>query len=70
MEDYFGFETKKAPREKSKVPWSFDMRSFCKIHFINPQEVQGQVVGSFIYWWGDDAAKLSKSLIWVNRKIE
>jgi hypothetical protein len=34
---------KKAPKGKSESPWSLHIRSFWKIHFINPPEVRGQV---------------------------
>jgi hypothetical protein len=37
-------EKRKAPKESSKSPWSLHIRSFWKIHFINPPEVRGQVV--------------------------
>jgi len=45
------------------------MGIFWIIHFINPPQVQGQVVGLLIYWQENDDAKVSKPLIWVNRKI-
>jgi len=41
----FGHETKKAPAGISESLWSLHIRSFWKIHFINPPEVQDQVVG-------------------------
>jgi hypothetical protein len=34
----------KAPKGISESPWSLHMRSFWKTHFINPPEVQRQVV--------------------------
>jgi hypothetical protein len=43
------------------------MGIFWKILFINPPE--GQVVGSLIYRWDDDDAKISKSPSWINNKI-
>jgi hypothetical protein len=44
--------------------------SFWKIHFLNPPEVRGQVVRVLIYGEYKDEAKVSKSPISVNRKIE
>jgi hypothetical protein len=35
---------RKAPRGKSEFPWSLHIRSFWKTHFINPPEVQSQVI--------------------------
>jgi hypothetical protein len=34
-------KAKKAPKEKSESPWSLHIRSFWKIHSINPPEEQG-----------------------------
>ena len=39
-----GRQKERAPKGKSKAPWGLHIRSFWKIHFINPPEVQGQVV--------------------------
>jgi hypothetical protein len=39
-----GRQRRKAPKGNSESPWSLHMRSFWKTHFINPPEVQGQVV--------------------------
>jgi hypothetical protein len=36
---------RKALKENSKSPWSLHIGSFWKVHFINPPEVRGQVVG-------------------------
>ena len=44
------------------------MGSFWEFHFIDPPEVQGQVVGPLIYGLENDDAKVSKSSIWVNGK--
>jgi hypothetical protein len=44
--DNSGKEEKKAPKGRSKSPWSLHMRSFWKILFINSPEVQRQVVWS------------------------
>jgi len=63
------FEIKKAPNGKSESTWSLHIGSFWKIHFINPPEVQGQVVGLLIYGLENDDAKISKFPIGVNRKI-
>jgi hypothetical protein len=60
---------KKAPRGYSKPSWSLHMRSFWKVQFINPSEEGGQVVKLQIHSRVNDDAKVSKSPIWVNRKI-
>jgi len=52
-----------------QIPWRLHIRSFWKIHFINPPEVQGQVVKLFVYGWKNDDPKISKSPISVNGKI-
>ena len=44
-----------------KSPRSLHIRSSWKIHFINPPEVQDQVVGFLIYGKGNDDAKVSKA---------
>jgi hypothetical protein len=62
-------QRRKAPKGKPKSPRSLRIRSFLKIHFINPPEVQGQVFGLVFYQQDNDGAKISKSPIWVNRKI-
>jgi len=59
----------KAPKGKSESPWSLHIRSFWKIHFINPPEVRGQVVSWLNYGKDNCDAKVSKSPISVNRKI-
>jgi len=41
-----GRQKRKAPKGNSESPWSLHIRSFWKIHFINPPEEQGQVVRS------------------------
>ena len=46
------------------------MRSFWKIHFINPPEVQDQVIRLVVYGLDNSDAKISKYLISVNRKKE
>jgi hypothetical protein len=61
---------KKAPKGNSESPWSLPMRSFWKTHFINPPEVRGQIVRFLIYGKRNNDAKVSKSPIWVNKKIE
>ena len=38
-----------APKGKSESVWSLHMGSFRKIHFINPPEVEDQVVDLLIY---------------------
>ena len=61
--------------KKERLPWrrkihrSLHIGSFWKIHFINPPEVQGEVVMLHIHGKYNDDAKVSKSSIWVNRKI-
>jgi hypothetical protein len=40
-------ENKKGSRGK-EIPWSLRIESFWKIHFINPSEVQGQIVSLLI----------------------
>jgi hypothetical protein len=60
---------KQAPEGKSKSPWSLYIRYFWKTHFINPPEVRDQVVRLVFYGEKKDNAKVSKSPIWVNRKI-
>ena len=37
---------RKAPKGKSESPWGLHIRSFWKIHFINPPDEQGQAVRS------------------------
>jgi hypothetical protein len=37
-------QRKKAPKGSSESPWSLHIRSFWKIHFINPPEAQTQVM--------------------------
>ena len=49
--------------------WSLHIKSFWKIHFINPPEVQGQVVSLLIYRWDNDDPKVPKFPNWLNRKI-
>jgi hypothetical protein len=49
---------KKAPKGSSESPWSLHIRSFGKIHFINPPEEQGQVVGLLISWKENGDAKV------------
>ena len=51
------------------VPRSLHVRSFWKIHFINPPEVQRQVVRLLVYERNIDDAKVSESPSWVDRKI-
>jgi hypothetical protein len=63
-----GKQRKKAPKGKSESPWSLHIRSFWKTHFINPPEVHGQVVRLLIYGKVNCDAKVSKSIIWVNKK--
>ncbi len=46
------------------------MRSFWKIHFINPPEAQDQIVELRIYRQENNGDKLPKLRIWVNRKKE
>jgi len=48
---------------------SLHIRSFWKIHFINPPEVQGQIVRAFFYGQDNDDANLPKIQIRVNMKI-
>jgi hypothetical protein len=45
------------------------MRSFWKTHFINPPEVQGQVVRLVVYRQENYDVNVSKFPISVNRKI-
>jgi len=59
----------KAPKGRSESPWSLHTRSFWKVQFINPSEVQGQVVRLLIYGKVNCDPKVSKSPIWVNGKI-
>jgi len=35
---------KKGSKGKLRIPWSLHMRSFWKIHFINPPEEQGKLL--------------------------
>jgi hypothetical protein len=42
-------QKKKPPGGEGKFPWSLHIGAFWKIHFINPPEVQGQVVRLFFY---------------------
>jgi hypothetical protein len=37
-------EEKKAPKGTSESLWSLHIRSFWKIHFINPPEIQGRFI--------------------------
>ena len=62
-------KTRKAPEGNSESPWSLHIRSFWKIHFINPPEVQGQIVSFLFYWWENDNPKVPKSPIRVNKEI-
>jgi len=59
---------KQAPKGISESPWSLHIGIFWKTHFINPPEVQDQVVDLLIYGKDNDDAKVSKSLIWGNKK--
>jgi len=63
-------QKKKAPKGYSKSPWSLHIGSFRKVHFINPPEVHGQVVGLVVQGQDKDGNKIPKFPIWVNRKIE
>ncbi len=63
------WQHRKAPEEFSKSPWSLHIGSFLKTHFINPPEVRGQVDRWRIYGQDNVGAKVSKCIIWVNRKI-
>jgi hypothetical protein len=60
---------KKAPKENSESPWSLHIGSFWEIGFINPPEVQGQIVRLVAHGLENDDAKVSKSPISVNGKI-
>jgi hypothetical protein len=59
----------KAPKAKSKSPWSLHIGTFWKTHFINPPEEQGQVLRWVNYGRDNYDAKISKTPISVNRKI-
>jgi len=50
-----------APKGKSESVWSLHMGSFWKIHFINPPEVEDQVVDLLIYEKNSSHGKVSKS---------
>jgi hypothetical protein len=41
---FIPLHTEKAPKGNSESPWGLHIRSSWKIHFINPPEVQDQVV--------------------------
>jgi hypothetical protein len=59
----------KAPKRYQNLLGAFHIRSFWKIHFINPPEVQDQVFRLLIYGQDNGDIKVSKSPIWVNKKI-
>jgi hypothetical protein len=55
--------------KREASPWSLHIGCFWETHIINHPEVQDQVVDLLIYGKDSDDAKVSKSHIWVNRKI-
>jgi len=43
--EIFERQRRAAPKGKSESPWGLHIGSFWEIHFINPPEVQGKILG-------------------------